>query len=180
MSACSSVSTLPSSARTPRLNGSVIVDLLVDVFPCQESTRGPRWPAYFTQSPRAPNLHQLSGLDPTRLNCRQTIHSLGRHAENLDRRSRNAFVEATMLDRLSDLADPLTGLVDHRVFHDRLIEEFGRARWHGHSLSLVLAALDGFKHINDRLGHPAGDQALIEVAGCLQRASRHGDTLARL
>jgi len=93
-----------------------------------------------------------------------------------------AIATASERERLIRLAleDPLTGLVNHRVFHDRLAEEVARAARHSHALALVLVDLDGFKRINDRFGHPAGDLVLAEVARCLERATREGDVLARL
>jgi len=93
-----------------------------------------------------------------------------------------AIATASERERLIRLAleDPLTGLVNHRVLHDRLAEEVARAARHGHALALVLVDLDGFKRINDQFGHPAGDLVLVEVARCLERATRQGDVLARL
>ena len=66
------------------------------------------------------------------------------------------------------LTDPLTGLGNHRHFHERLAKELGDADKWRLSLSLCLVDIDGFKGINDRFGHPAGDQVLAQVASRLR------------
>jgi diguanylate cyclase (GGDEF)-like protein/putative nucleotidyltransferase with HDIG domain len=76
--------------------------------------------------------------------------------------------------------DPLTGLANHRDFHDRLATEIARARRHGRPLSLALIDIDHFKQINDSAGHETGDRVLAEVASRLGRASRAEDVLARI
>ena len=59
--------------------------------------------------------------------------------------------------------DTLTGLVNHRGYHERLREEIARSRRHGTILSLAILDLDHFKQINDTYGHPVGDRVLAEV-----------------
>ena len=88
---------------------------------------------------------------------------------------------AIELERARRLAntDGLTGLYNHRVFHARLAEEVTRAQRYGHPLSVLIADLDKFKHFNDSYGHPAGDEALIEVAKILKRSTRSSDIIAR-
>ena len=78
------------------------------------------------------------------------------------------------------LHDELTGLPNRRLFADRLaasIEHVDRMRGR---LALVILDLNGFKAINDSMGHQAGDQVLREVASHLRKAVRETDTLARL
>ena len=60
--------------------------------------------------------------------------------------------------------DSLTGLANRRAYQERLAVEINRANRYGHPLSICLLDLDGFKEVNDRLGHPAGDQVLRNVA----------------
>jgi diguanylate cyclase (GGDEF)-like protein len=76
--------------------------------------------------------------------------------------------------------DGLTGLVNHRAFQERLRMEFTRAHRHGRPLSLAMIDVDGFKLLNDTLGHQLGDAALQRVAGHLSAAVRTSDTVARV
>ena len=83
--------------------------------------------------------------------------------------------------RLEALAttDPLTGLVNHRVFHKRLAEEAERARREGRTIAVVLMDLDNFKFFNDAYGHTVGDNVLRRVARALTGCAHSGDTVAR-
>ena len=67
------------------------------------------------------------------------------------------------------LTDPLTGLGNHRHFHERLRDELQDARRDGRRLTLCLVDIDDFKLVNDRFGHPAGDRVLAEVAARLRQ-----------
>ena len=75
--------------------------------------------------------------------------------------------------------DPLTGLLNHRAFHEKLQEETDRAAREGGSLAVAMLDLDHFKFFNDAYGHPVGDDALRRVAEALRRACRPYDTPAR-
>jgi diguanylate cyclase len=74
--------------------------------------------------------------------------------------------------------DALTGLLNRRAFEERLPVELARAARLG-PVSLCLLDLDGFKAVNDRLGHPAGDQVLRQVAKILE-GSRVADDCFRI
>ena len=76
--------------------------------------------------------------------------------------------------------DPLTGLLNHGAFHQRLEEEVQRAARYGRPLSLALLDLDHFKQVNDRHGHRAGDEALRTVADLLRAQARETDVLGRV
>jgi diguanylate cyclase (GGDEF)-like protein/putative nucleotidyltransferase with HDIG domain len=67
------------------------------------------------------------------------------------------------------LTDPLTGLGNHRHFHERLQRELASADETGDAVSLCLLDIDDFKQINDRFGHPAGDRVLSIVASRLRQ-----------
>jgi diguanylate cyclase (GGDEF)-like protein/PAS domain S-box-containing protein len=75
--------------------------------------------------------------------------------------------------------DGLTGLANRRQLISRLDAELRRAVRTGNSVGIVFCDLDDFKAINDRLGHAAGDQVLVEVAQRLRASLREGDLLAR-
>jgi diguanylate cyclase (GGDEF)-like protein len=67
------------------------------------------------------------------------------------------------------LTDPLTGLGNHRHFHERLQRELVEANARSLSLTLCLVDIDDFKLVNDRHGHPAGDRVLSQVASRLRQ-----------
>jgi diguanylate cyclase (GGDEF)-like protein len=76
--------------------------------------------------------------------------------------------------------DPLTRLLNRRAFVDRLDGEVARSVRYGRIVGLVLCDLDGFKELNDRAGHPAGDAALQRFARTLTGALRRGDDAFRI
>lgn len=84
--------------------------------------------------------------------------------------------------RLEQIAhhDPLTGLPNRLLLGDRLQQAIARNRRDATSIAVCYIDLDGFKEINDRFGHYAGDQLLIDVANRLTACVRGGDTVARL
>ena len=76
--------------------------------------------------------------------------------------------------------DPLTGLPNRVVLQDRLGQALGRLRRRGGTVGLLFLDVDGFKKINDRYGHGAGDEFLRELPSRLRTALRADDTVARL
>ena len=74
--------------------------------------------------------------------------------------------------------DPLTGLANRGRLHERLAHALGGP--HPERVSVLVLDLDGFKRVNDSLGHPAGDALLVQVAERLLSATRGSDTVARL
>jgi two-component system cell cycle response regulator len=82
--------------------------------------------------------------------------------------------------RSASLIDALTGVYNRRGVERLLVHEVERARRGGHELAVVFVDLDGFKAINDRHGHEAGDEALRTFARELAATARAGDVVARL
>jgi diguanylate cyclase (GGDEF)-like protein len=81
--------------------------------------------------------------------------------------------------QLADL-DSLTGLHNRRFFHETLAREIDRAQRYQRSLSVVIVDVDGFKEINDRIGHLAGDAVLAEIAERLRQVVRSADIPCRV
>ena len=76
--------------------------------------------------------------------------------------------------------DALTGLPNRRLFRDHLLQEIRKARRANLPLAIMYLDLDGFKHVNDTLGHDMGDQLLKDTAERLKSCVRETDTVARL
>lgn len=78
------------------------------------------------------------------------------------------------------LFDSLTGLANRRLFIDRLQQSIINAQRYQQTTALLFLDLDQFKRINDTLGHQAGDELLLIIAGRLSHSVREQDTVARL
>ena len=87
-----------------------------------------------------------------------------------------------MEDKMSHMAqyDSLTGLPNRALFMDRLDTAMARAGRSRRALAVMFLDLDGFKTINDTLGHSAGDDVLVQISERLASAVRRTDTVARL
>lgn len=102
----------------------------------------------------------------------------------VERGTRYAELALYRVQRLAQLGrlaatDDLTKIANRRSFQSSLERELSRSVRRGEPVSLVLLDLDYFKQINDLHGHPAGDEALRNVAAALTIACRDLDTLAR-
>jgi diguanylate cyclase (GGDEF)-like protein/PAS domain S-box-containing protein len=75
--------------------------------------------------------------------------------------------------------DFLTGLPNRMLLNDRITEAIGLARRHTKKVAVLFLDLDGFKHINDSLGHPIGDKVLQSIAARLEGSIRGSDTVSR-
>jgi diguanylate cyclase (GGDEF)-like protein len=89
----------------------------------------------------------------------------------------NAHVRASL--ELQAQTDPLTGLWNHRAFHERLRTEVLRSSSEHGSVALLMLDLDDFKRVNDIYGHAVGDQVLAELATELRAVVRQGDDVCR-
>ena len=87
-------------------------------------------------------------------------------------------LEAQLVHR--SLHDPLTGLPNRLLFQDRLRHALERGRRENTPTCVLITDLDGFKAINDELGHPMGDLVLVTFAERLRSVLRASDTAARL
>lgn len=98
-----------------------------------------------------------------------TIHERARAEENI------------LLDRLASQAlhDPLTGLANRTLLHERLSAASAAGALRGEPLLVLSVDIDGFKPVNDSYGHAAGDALLVELARRIQACCRAGDTAAR-
>jgi diguanylate cyclase (GGDEF)-like protein len=96
--------------------------------------------------------------------------------------NRMATIVSHQRDRLLLLADTdtLTDLANHRHFHNRLREDFAKAKDTNGSLAVITLDLDRFKRINDEFGHSRGDEALTAVGAALKKVVRDDDCVARL
>ena len=90
----------------------------------------------------------------------------------------NAHIRARLEHQAS--TDALTGLYNHRAFHDRLRHELRRASAEHDSVALVMLDLDDFKKVNDIYGHGVGDQLLVQVADVLHASVRASDAVCRI
>jgi diguanylate cyclase (GGDEF)-like protein len=102
-------------------------------------------------------------------------------AFELRARVRAALRTKHLQDLLRDYAliDALTELPNRRALDERLQQEWARLLRYGGRLALIMADLDRFKRINDQFGHPAGDEALRQVAQLLAGGCRESDMPAR-
>lgn len=101
--------------------------------------------------------------------CLAVLHGLARRL----RRELEAMEHAAF-------SDPLTGAANRRLLMSVADHEIARHMRAGERLTVVMLDLDGFKQLNDRYGHAAGDQMLRAVAARLSRSLRTQDTVARL
>src|SRR6478609_6203555 len=93
-----------------------------------------------------------------------------------------ALDNAQIRARLEYLAqtDSLTGLYNHRFFHERLRSELTRASRSHDAVAVLMFDLDDFKRVNDVYGHGAGDQLLVQVARVARETVRGSDVVCRI
>ncbi len=105
-----------------------------------------------------------------------------RNVRGLVLNSRDVTERKALQDELTHQAfhDSLTGLFNRAVFRDRVDHALERAKRSALNIAVLLLDLDGFKTVNDSLGHDAGDELLVAVGQRLEEAGRASDTVARI
>jgi diguanylate cyclase (GGDEF)-like protein len=111
--------------------------------------------------------------------CQQGEAYYQTRIRNLIRLSQNLEKKSEALHRLAT-TDALTGSINRFQFQEKLRERVGYACAESEPMALFLLDMDGFKEINDTLGHPVGDKTLIEVASRLRAAFGDRSDVARL
>jgi diguanylate cyclase (GGDEF)-like protein len=109
----------------------------------------------------------------------QVVVGFNRMLSELQQRDREKREAEAKLQHMA-LVDELTGLPNRRLLSDRLSQSLRAAARDGRMLALLYIDLDGFKPVNDSLGHRIGDLLLKQVAERLQTRARGSDTLARI
>lgn len=106
----------------------------------------------------------------------QQLAQINEYSAQIEIRTRQLEEANTLLSTLAS-TDGLTGLSNHRAFHEALRIEVGNSK-PGH-LSIALLDVDQFKLYNDTYGHPQGDVVLKGIATCMRKGSRREDVVAR-
>ncbi len=128
----------------------------------------------FSQRVSGENYSELLTLSSVLNNKEEVTHYIG------------LFVDITELKKNEEkllkmaLFDPLTGLPNRRLISDRLTQEMYKACRYNHVIAICYLDLDGFKKVNDTLGHEVGDRLLIEIATRFKACLRYGDTIGRM
>ena len=157
----------------------------VDVYPSQLNGRGPwAWNRHWLIVPLRDGAGALLGIiwvdNPSDrlVPSSDRLQALRIFAND----AAAALVSGRHLGELRFLADhdPLTRLLNRRAFVDRLDGEVARAGRYSRTFGLVIADLDDFKQLNDRYGHPAGDEALVAFGNVLVESLRMPDDAFRI
>ena len=128
---------------------------------------------------RAISRHIAAGHVDRRLGVDSPLADVRDLAGDLERMRARLVSQAEQLEHLA-LHDTLTGLANRTLLEDRLRQAVRSSPREGRPFALLLIDLDGFKEINDTLGHQAGDALLRQVGMRLRESLRESDTIARL
>jgi diguanylate cyclase (GGDEF)-like protein len=107
------------------------------------------------------------------------LNSVGVYKQSILDLLRETERQRAEIERLAT-HDPLTGLAQLRVLRERLDSTISKSQGHGRNVAVLFIDLDGFKQVNDRYGHAAGDHLLRTVANTLNGLVRESDTVGRL
>jgi diguanylate cyclase (GGDEF)-like protein len=119
----------------------------------------------------------------SQLNPEQLIELHSRLIEGLEKQL-SVVIKSFIENRIRSIneraeQDPLTTLLNRSAFDRRLSDEVERARRYQRDLSVALLDVDRFKSVNDRFGHPVGDQVLLQVGHILRSSLRQSDATFR-
>lgn len=189
---------MPSSGASPAPRSSIedsFLELLADTLESLDlPARGQFLQRYFRTITRL-DLRESQCLqlwDETILRRRELSEHLGRtvslKTSLMDVLATAGLLHLPVIIEYDDLkklqynavTDPLTGLYNRRLFVESLEKELTRARRYGQQLSLVILDLHRFKEVNDKYGHPKGDEVLRVAAATLNRSLRSSDSAFRI
>ena len=151
-------------AQSPRLFIPLTISLLKEA----SSRKAEPLCGYLCMCGLAPSI--AANTEPTSHKAKLTRKILNSHLTNA-----KLYQQAM----LTSLTDALTGVGSRKLLEDRLQAECARAKRYKSDFSVAIIDLDNFKHINDVLGHAAGDDALRELAACMKNCKRAPDIIAR-
>ena len=162
---------------------------------CEEVATDPRWEGGYAELAAAYDLRSSFSTPLLTAERTDVLGTLAIYSTHVGAPSQDRLRLVEMMARLAEIAierkgfedrlahdsvhDPLTNLPNRTLFLDRLAQALGRARRRRRGVSVAFLDLDGFKVVNDGLGHDAGDELLVDVARRLEAAIRPGDTVAR-
>ncbi len=107
------------------------------------------------------------------------LNSIGLYKQSVVRLAEESERQRREIERMA-LHDPLTGLLQMRVVQNTIDLAIGQAAKSGSKVAVLFIDLDGFKQVNDRHGHAAGDHLLRAIGKVLNSVVREGDTVGRL
>jgi len=169
------------TAETPTLQGRHFCELIASPTSetnWQQSHIYRHWQQKQVYHLREAALHTNGGTLPVALSCAPLPYP----QQAMVIIVRDISVELDLKARLEELivTDPLTGLLNRRGFHMAVDNVLARARRKGEGFSVIYLDLDGFKRVNDSMGHAAGDELLRYVGRQLKSGLRRYDMLARI
>jgi diguanylate cyclase (GGDEF)-like protein/putative nucleotidyltransferase with HDIG domain len=171
------------AAQTPRVTYSPLVVEDLATVPALEPLSTADWPlrsiCVAPLTYRGESLGLLVALAP---NARTFLPRDVDVIQSFATQAAIAMTNARLYEAQQELAsrDPLTGLRNHREFHEGVAQELERCRRYGGRMSVVLFDLDGFKAVNDVGGHAEGDRVLRHTAEVLSASCRSSDTAFRI
>lgn len=153
-----------------------IAPLIAEAARNRRSVIGPRdYIGYFRAAEGAESLIYIEGQSQL---SSMAIHLLEVFSSNIEAAYNNIHLNLLLQHQASH--DPLTGLGNRTMLHDRLTVAIAQARRTNQMMALLFIDLDNFKYINNSLGHGAGDAILREISARIATAIRASDTATRL